>query len=159
MRSRAVALVLIVASLALACTSRDVRIGSARSMVDAYLTAVRAPEGDRGWSLIHSDIRREAFGDRQSTYVDALAGEDASRLEWRIVEIVPDDPSLHFVWLELPNGPESVPAVLRSFGDFQIVSIPDRALLGAPEGGPTRAQMSVRLDVPLPSGGVWAAGG
>jgi hypothetical protein len=122
----------------------------ARLFAVEFLSDVSGGRPDYGWSLLHPDIRRDAFNGDYESYSIVVEAAEWSTFRWEVVDVVADDPSLHFVTLRLPAGAESVPAFLQDHRGWSIIA------LGS---DPTLAVMSVRLGVPVGPSGVWAAGG
>lgn len=85
----------------------------AADLADRYLRAVSGGAPDRGWSLLYRSAR-EAW-ENEDEYTAAVEGADWSRFEFDVREaIYCDDGLICPVAIELANGPESVPEVLRA---------------------------------------------
>lgn len=122
----------------------------ARLLAEGFLSGVAGGQPDYGWSLLHPDIRRDAFNGDYESFRVLVEAADWSDFRWEVVDVVADDPSLHLLTLRLPGGPESVPEFLQDHHGWSIIA------LGS---NPPLAVMSVRLGVPVGPSGVWAAGG
>jgi hypothetical protein len=122
----------------------------ALQLADEFLRDVSSDQPDYGWSLLHPDIQRDAFNGNYESYRIVVEAADLSAFGWEIVDVVADDPSLHFLTLSVPGGADSIPAFLQDHRGWSIVS---------PGSDPTLAVMSVRLGVPVGASGVWAGGG
>jgi hypothetical protein len=122
----------------------------ALQLADEFLGEVSSGQPDYGWSLLHPAIQRGAFNGDYESYRIVVEAADLSTFRWEIVDVVADDPSLHFLTLSVPGGADSIPAFLQDHHGWSIVS---------PGSDPTLAVMSVRLGVPVGPSGVWAGGG
>lgn len=110
-------------------------------LADRYLRAAAGAETDRGWALLHPTKRDEWGSDR--AYVDAMNGADWSRFEFSVLEAAYCDDGIWCpVRLEVPNGPESVPELLRSSDGRQT----DGILFAEGTGGDGNAEIWVVLD-------------
>jgi hypothetical protein len=136
--------------LSSACSDRQTGIDHARAIASGYLTAVSRDQPDHGWSLLHPIIQAEVFDEHFASYAAAVEAEDRSGFRWEIIEVVPDDPSLHIVTVRVQGGAASIPSILREHNGWSILSeLP----------GSDTAQMSIRLNQPQGVSGVWAFGG
>jgi hypothetical protein len=89
------------------------RRAEAVSLADRYLQAASGAEPDRGWSLLYRSAR-EAWRSEEA-YVAAFEAADWSDFEFDVLDaIYCDDGLICPVGLELANGLDSVPDVLRS---------------------------------------------
>lgn len=85
----------------------------AAELADRFLHAIAGSETDRGWSLLHPS-KRDEWGSEHA-YVDAVEAADWSRFEFTVLDAMYCDDGIWCpVAVELGNGGESVPALLRS---------------------------------------------
>ena len=84
---------------------------AARDRAYAYLAAVSGGAEDRGWSLL-MDPSSGGFGS-EADYRRAMAEADSSHCEWQLAGWARCDDGVCTLELELSNGWESVPRVLR----------------------------------------------
>jgi hypothetical protein len=127
----------------------------ARSIVVGYYEAVSGGRADRGWDLIHPDMRRFIFGNERDRYVALAEQADWSSFRVEVGQPVPDDEqgTLYFVPIRVPGGRSAVPPFLLAHRDYSLVPI-----FATPGFDPTQGTIAVRFD---PSGvaGMWAGGG
>lgn len=122
---------------------------SGASAVNEYFEALAGGVDDRGWSMLHPEIRHDVFADDLQAYVSEAAATDWSDFRWRLTFSERHDPLVEVVHVEVLAGDE-FPAFLRDDRDlggrhFSLVS----------EAG-TRGTIQVRLG---PDGsGIWAYG-
>ena len=145
-----------VVGLLVACGAPDnpARHQEAVNLADRYLRAVTGAEPDRGWSLLYRSAR-EAWESRDQ-YVAAVEASDWSAFEFEVLEAVYcDDGLICPVAIELANGPDSVPQVLRSSDNRKT----DGILLGDSEGIPGDGELWViNADLFNGAGGVLVGG-
>ena len=144
-----------------ACTvGRDDRLlaergAQARSLAVDYYDAVRGGRADRGWNLIHPDMRATIFNGDRDRYIALAAQADWSRFNIEVGRPVPDDEhgTLYFIPIRVPGGTASVPAFLLAYRNFSLVPLQTGPALGPKEG-----TIAVRFDA---SGvpGIWPGGG
>jgi hypothetical protein len=98
--------------------------------LSAYLAAVTGGASDRGWSLLHSDLKRRYPGG-EAAYVQAATTADWTKFQWTMVDLRRDD-QIYCGHLDVPNGLASAPAFLRdpASGVVQFVAKPDRLPAG-----------------------------
>jgi hypothetical protein len=109
----------------------------AAELADRFLHAIAGSETDRGWSLLHPSKRDEWGTERE--YVEAVEAADWSRFEFTVLEAVYCDDGIWCpVAVDLPNGRDSVPALLHSPDGRQTDGLlfrEDRADAGEGLGG------------------------
>jgi hypothetical protein len=106
-------------------------------LVADFLIEARAPEGSRGWTLLHPGTMRSMFGDNATTYIDAAASSDWSCLGRDILDAFADEVGLVTVIVDV--DPDCPPDVLTHHRD-------NHWLLGADDAGKFQARMLVRFD-------------
>lgn len=151
-RSPRIAALVLGACLVLVLLGCDREAGRtrARLLAEGFLSGVAGQQPDYGWSFLHPESQHSAFGGDYEAYRALVEPADWSEFRWEIIDVLADDPSLHFLTLSIPGGAESVPAFLQDHDGWSIV---------LPGSDPTLAVMSVRLGVPVGASGVWAGGG
>ncbi|HSW42863.1 MAG TPA: hypothetical protein VLM76_10170 [Patescibacteria group bacterium] len=149
--ARSVLALVLLATVAIGCIANPERLERARAAADGYLTSVSRGSGDRGWSLIAPEIRVVAFSAGQAAYLRQVEASDWSTFRYEITDVVLDDPTLALITVALPNGPASVPRVLRDAHGW--------AILGIRTGEQDEALLTVRLTVSGDVEGIWAGGG
>lgn len=115
------------------------------AMVEAYLAAVAGASPDRGWSLLHPDVRATMFDNNLAHYVESAAQAEWLSFSWQVLRARADDPSLHFVELSVENVP-----------DFLKQPISNEWLMWVDGGIGT---MAVRIPFAGRPGGIWSGGG
>lgn len=116
-------------------------------VVASFLAAASGGEADRGWSLLHPVTRAEMFGNDREAYI-ASAGNGAwDSFTWEIHDVVPDDPSLYFVYLQL-DGSDVPPILTDSRNNLFLIG---------PLDPRNPVHMGVRYDDT--GTGIWAKGG
>jgi hypothetical protein len=114
-----------------------------------FLAAAANPAvADRGWSLNHPEIRRDMFNDDRAAWIRAASTTDWDSFEWSIEEVVPDDPFLYFVYLDIADEHPAPDVLVKPHNLLTFLTGVDPR---------ERPHLSVRLG---PNGeGMWAAGG
>jgi hypothetical protein len=131
----------------------DDRSAEARALVGRYAEAVSGGSTDRGWALLHPEMRRLMFEDNEAQYVALAEAADWSGFHVVVGDAAADDAggSLYFVSIQAPGGRGSVPAFLLAHRDWSL--LPLVQLAGR---DPTGATVGVRFE-PQGGGGIWAA--
>jgi hypothetical protein len=140
------------ALLLLGCTGED-RSADARALVGHYAEAVSGGSADRGWGLLHPEMRRLIFEDNEAEYLALAEAADWSTFQVVVADAAADDVggSLYFVSIRAPAGPDSVPTFLLAHREWSL--LPLVQLAGR---DPTTARVGVRFE-PQGGGGMWAA--
>jgi hypothetical protein len=141
-----------------ACGARGVvdetRKQNAVDVATAYLRAVAGNGLDRGWSLLHPDIQRMAFGGSFDKYITMATAARWDDFRWEVRDVQLDDPGLAYVSFAFAEGNDSIPGVLREVRQarrlWSIVNVPR-----VPAVDPF---LGIRLDA-FGNGRVWAGGG
>lgn len=92
-----------------------------------------------------------AFSASQAAYLRQVEASDWSTFRDEITNVVLDDPTLALITVAIPNGPASVPRVLRDAHGW--------AILGIRTGEQEEALLTVRLTDSGGVEGIWAGGG
>jgi hypothetical protein len=116
-------------------------------IVAAFLAAASGGEPDRGWPLLHPSTQAEMFANDFEAYLELANSGSWDSFSWTITDVVADDPSLHFVYLQLDST--TLPPLLADARNHLY-------LLGALD-----PRNPVHLDVRYDAAGVgiWAKGG
>jgi hypothetical protein len=146
------ALVLAVPLLAGCARTRG---GDARMVATHYFDAVSLDGEDRGWGLIHPEIRQSMFGNDREAYIALARQADWSTFRVEVEQGYADDDfgTFYLVSVRVPGGRSSVPAFLLQHGAWSLLP-----LYEGKGHDPTTATVHVRLE-PFGGGGIWAAGG
>ena len=116
-------------------------------LVQAFLAAAAGGAPDRGWSQLHPMTRASMFGNDREAYIALAEVGPWDEFAWKITNVVPDDPSLHFVHLDI--SADEVPALLvEARNHFFLVGPLDARLL---------PHLAVRYD--RDGHGIWPKGG
>jgi hypothetical protein len=125
----------------------------AQAMVDAYFRAASEGSSDLGWSLLHPDSRRAAFGDDYARYEALVRAADWSRFRWSVLDVIADDPTLYLVEVRIPGGPAVMPRFLVDQDAWRP------ALIAIPSADAELVTIPVRMEWPFGPVGIYAAFG
>jgi hypothetical protein len=133
----------------------------AQAMVDAYFRRLTAAAPDYGWSLLHPQARRDAFGDDYAAYEGLARAADWSRFRWSVEDVVADDPALYLVRVRVPGGRAVTPAFLVDHGGppFRLLLLPSKEDAERMPIDPDVATVAVRMEGFFGSTGIGAPAG
>jgi hypothetical protein len=124
----------------------------AQAMVDTYFRAMSEGTSDLGWSLLHPNSRRDAFGDDYGRYEALVRAADWSRFRWSVLDVIADDPTLYLVDVRIPGGRAVIPEFLVAQDAWRP------AVLSVPSDGEV-ITVPVRMEWPFGPVGIYAAFG
>jgi hypothetical protein len=108
--------------LSLACNALPAPTGPS-SVVHHWLQAVAGAAADRGWSMLHPELRREMFNDDEHRYLQEAAASDRSGLRYQFIEEYWDDPGFGVARVHIDDVDRLPPFLTSRHGAFVFVSL------------------------------------
>lgn len=135
-RLRGFCLAALTTLLITACAWPPLESGVAEGIVSRYLELLSQGRDDRGWSLLHPDVRRYMFNSDEASYLKAAELSGWEVAQWRVSRVEREERGLYQITVEFPQG--SMPSfLLKARNNYWLLSsVP----------GSTAGQMMVRFD-------------